>query len=109
MSESETEIKRWTAKRKTQVVLDILKGKTTVANEILRRVGPDRIVTINQDRYYYNLAHLDEAQRIQKTADEVGKADYDWDCELKDTNGQVVCVTSNRYQLRSIKPPSAQS
>lgn len=31
MSESETEIKRWTAKRKTQVVLDILKGKTTVA------------------------------------------------------------------------------
>ena len=31
MSESEIEIKRWTAKRKTQVVLDILKGKTTVA------------------------------------------------------------------------------
>ena len=36
MSESETEIKRWTAKRKTQVVLDILKGKTTVA-EVSRR------------------------------------------------------------------------
>lgn len=36
MEESETEIKRWTAKRKTQVVLDILKGKTTVA-EIARQ------------------------------------------------------------------------
>ena len=36
MSESETEVKRWTAKRKTQVVLDILKGKTTVA-EVARQ------------------------------------------------------------------------
>ena len=44
-------------------------GKTTVADEILRRVGPDRIVTINQDRYYYNLAHLDEAQRIHHNFD----------------------------------------
>ncbi len=39
-------------------------GKTTVANEIVRRVGPDRIVTVNQDRYYHDLAHLDEQQRI---------------------------------------------
>jgi hypothetical protein len=31
MNKQENEIKRWTAKRKTQVVLDILKGKTTVA------------------------------------------------------------------------------
>lgn len=31
MSDTEGEIKRWTAKRKTQVVLDILKGKVTVA------------------------------------------------------------------------------
>jgi len=36
MDETESEIKRWTAKRKTQVVLDILKGKTTVA-EIARQ------------------------------------------------------------------------
>ncbi len=36
MSEPESEIKRWTAKRKTQVVLDILKGKTTVA-EVARQ------------------------------------------------------------------------
>lgn len=51
----------------------------------------------------------DEAKRIQQTANDTGKADYDWDCELEDATGQVVCVTSNRYQLRSIKPPSAQS
>jgi uridine kinase len=44
-------------------------GKTTVANEILRRVGSDRIVTINQDRYYHNLAHLHEAQRIHHNFD----------------------------------------
>jgi uridine kinase len=34
-------------------------GKTTVANEIVRRVGRERIVIVNQDRYYYDLAHLD--------------------------------------------------
>jgi uridine kinase len=44
-------------------------GKTTVADEILRRVGRDRIVTVNQDRYYFNLAHLDEAQRIHHNFD----------------------------------------
>lgn len=49
----------------------------------------------------------DEADRIQEKANEVGKADYEWECELKDANGQVVCVSSNRYQLRSMKPPGA--
>jgi len=44
-------------------------GKTTVANEIVRRVGRERIVTINQDRYYHDLAHLDEAQRIHHNFD----------------------------------------
>ena len=48
-----------------------------------------------------------EAAKIQEMANEVGKADYGWDCELKDSNGQVVCVSSNRYQLRSVKPPGA--
>lgn len=44
-------------------------GKTTVANEIVRRVGRERIVTVNQDRYYYNLAHLDEPRRIHHNFD----------------------------------------
>jgi uridine kinase len=44
-------------------------GKTTVAEEILRRVGSDRIVTVNQDRYYHNLAHLDDQERIRHNFD----------------------------------------
>jgi acyl-coenzyme A thioesterase PaaI-like protein len=51
----------------------------------------------------------EEAARIQRAANEAGKADYDWQCELRDASGQVVCVSSNRYQLRSLKPPGAQS
>ena len=50
---------------------------------------------------------LEEAAKIQDTANELGKADYEWECEVKDANGQVVCVSSNRYQLRSMTPPSA--
>ena len=50
---------------------------------------------------------MEEAAKIQEKANEAGKADYEWECELKDANGQVVCVTSNRYQLRSMKPPDA--
>ena len=44
-------------------------GKTTVANEIVRRVGRERIVTVNQDRYYRDLAHLDGHQRSQHNFD----------------------------------------
>lgn len=50
---------------------------------------------------------LDEAAKIQETANEKGKADYDWDCEVKDANGVVVAVTSNHYQLRSLNPAGA--
>jgi acyl-coenzyme A thioesterase PaaI-like protein len=50
---------------------------------------------------------LEEAARIQAVADEAGKADYGWECELKDANGQVVCISENRYQLRSIAPAGA--
>jgi acyl-coenzyme A thioesterase PaaI-like protein len=50
---------------------------------------------------------LEEAASIQERANEAGKADYEWECELKDTNGQVVCVSTNRYQLRSMAPRGA--
>ncbi len=33
-------------------------GKTTVANEIVRRVGPERIVVVAHDRYYRDLSRL---------------------------------------------------
>ena len=44
-------------------------GKSTVACEIVRRVGTERIITINQDRYYHDLAHLDDAQRAHHNFD----------------------------------------
>jgi uridine kinase len=44
-------------------------GKTTVADEIVRRVGPERIVVVNQDRYYHDLAHLDDHHRTHHNFD----------------------------------------
>jgi uridine kinase len=44
-------------------------GKTTVAQEIVRRVGPERIVVVNQDRYYHNLAHLGDRERSHHNFD----------------------------------------
>jgi uridine kinase len=38
-------------------------GKTTVAQAIVDRVGPDRVVSLHQDRYYRDLSHLDESRR----------------------------------------------
>lgn len=49
----------------------------------------------------------EQAAKIQDEANEHGKANYDWDCELKDANGQVVAVSSNRYQLRRTNPKGA--
>lgn len=47
---------------------------------------------------------LDEtaAAEIQARADRDGKADYEWECELKDDTGEVVAITKNVYQLRKI-------
>lgn len=44
-------------------------GKTTVAEEIVRRVGADRIISVHQDRYYRDLSHLDPAQRAEHNFD----------------------------------------
>jgi uridine kinase len=44
-------------------------GKTTVANEIVRRVGRERIVTVNQDRYYHDLRHLEGDERSHHNFD----------------------------------------
>jgi len=44
-------------------------GKTTVAREIVRRVGTEQIVSVHQDRYYRDLSHLDEAQRNRHNFD----------------------------------------
>jgi thioesterase domain-containing protein len=44
----------------------------------------------------------EEIDEIQSRADRDGKADYSWECELKDASGEVVARTVNVYQLRKI-------
>lgn len=41
-----------------------------------------------------------EAARIDAEVDATGKADYGWECELVDGNGEVVAVSRNEYQMR---------
>lgn len=43
----------------------------------------------------------EEAAAVAAAADEHGKADYDLEMELKDTDGNVVATSTNRYQLRA--------
>ncbi|NPV77196.1 MAG: uridine kinase [Anaerolineae bacterium] len=44
-------------------------GKTTVANVILQRVGPERIAYLPHDAYYRDLTSLPPAQRVQVNFD----------------------------------------
>jgi len=44
-------------------------GKTTVAQEILQRVGPDRIAYLQHDSYYKDLSGLPPAQRAEVNFD----------------------------------------
>ena len=43
----------------------------------------------------------DEIARITAEADANGKADYGWECELKDAGGEVVALSRNTYQMRA--------
>jgi acyl-coenzyme A thioesterase PaaI-like protein len=43
----------------------------------------------------------EEIERINKEANEKGMAKYQWTCELKDANGILVAISTNKYQLRS--------
>lgn len=44
-------------------------GKTTVAQEILQRVGPERIAFLQHDSYYKNISGLPPNQRIEVNFD----------------------------------------
>ena len=50
-------------------------GKTTVAQEILQRVGPDRIAFIQHDSYYRDLSGLPPAQRAEVNFDHPNSLD----------------------------------
>lgn len=44
-------------------------GKTTVAEEIIRRIGPQRLVSVHQDRYYRDLSHRPFEERARHNFD----------------------------------------
>jgi uridine kinase len=52
-------------------------GKTTVAQTILQRVGPDRISFLQHDAYYKDLSGLPPAQRIQVNFDHPNSLESD--------------------------------
>jgi len=43
----------------------------------------------------------EQAAAVAAAADEHGKADYDLEMELVDTDGNVVAISTNHYQLRA--------
>src|SRR5512147_2219604 len=52
-------------------------GKTTVAQEILTRVGPDRIAFLQHDSYYKDLTGLPPAQRAEVNFDHPNSLETD--------------------------------
>lgn len=52
-------------------------GKTTVAQEILGRVGPDRIAFLQHDSYYRDLSGLPPAQRVELNFDHPNSLETD--------------------------------
>lgn len=44
----------------------------------------------------------EEAERIQKEAEEKGKADYTLDLEIRDANGEAVSIVRGVWQIRKI-------
>src|SRR5512140_2522496 len=50
-------------------------GKTTVAQTILQRVGPDRISFLQHDSYYKDLSGLPQAQRREVNFDHPNSLD----------------------------------
>ena len=52
-------------------------GKTTVAQELLQRVGPDKIAYLQHDSYYKDLSGLPPAQRTSINFDHPNSLDSD--------------------------------
>jgi uridine kinase len=52
-------------------------GKTTVAQEILQRVGPERIAFLQHDSYYKDLSGLPPAQRAEVNFDHPNSLETD--------------------------------
>jgi len=44
----------------------------------------------------------EQIERLQKTADEAGKADWVMDLELKDEQGNICCLVHGNFQMRKV-------
>ncbi|RMD80990.1 MAG: DUF4442 domain-containing protein [Candidatus Dadabacteria bacterium] len=44
----------------------------------------------------------EQAAEIAARAEREGKADFEWECQLRDASGEVVAVSKNVYQLRKV-------
>jgi uridine kinase len=73
MGTMESEYNHLMRERKTPLVIGIAggsgSGKTTVAQTILQRVGPDRISFLQHDAYYKDLSGLPPVQRAEVNFD----------------------------------------
>jgi uridine kinase len=65
-------------------------GKTTIAEEILRRIGNHRAVIVHQDSYYLDNTHLPVTERAQINYDHPDA--FDWDLLI----GQVKQLIAGR-------------
>ena len=70
-------------------------GKTTVAQEILQRVGPERIAFIQHDSYYKDLTGLPPAQRAEVNFDHPNSLE----------TGLLICHIEQLKEGKSIKVP----
>ncbi len=72
---------RTAALRRAALVIGIAggsgSGKTTVAQEILQRVGPDRIAFLQHDSYYKDLSGLPPTQRAEVNFDHPNSLETD--------------------------------
>jgi uridine kinase len=78
-------------------------GKTTVAQEILQRVGPDRIAYIQHDSYYKDLTGLPPAQRVEVNFDHPNSLETELLIEHieKLKNGQAIEVPIYDFSTHS--------
>jgi uridine kinase len=88
-------------------------GKTTVAQAILQRVGPDRISFLQHDAYYKDLSGLPPAQRIEVNFDHPNSLDSELLTQhirdLRDSHPIKVPIYDFSHHSRTTKTYTVQA
>jgi uridine kinase len=88
-------------------------GKTTVAQAILQRVGPDRISFLQHDAYYKDLSGLPPAQRIEVNFDHPNSLDSELLTQhirdLRDSHPIEVPIYDFSHHSRTTKTYTVQA